>query len=166
METSRGAPGSVGNEEFNRDNLLTLLDIYTTQFASYTTLLWQVPALGLAAQAFLMTVVLGSMSNGAKYAAAGLSVIIASASIGLMRSQRGRAINQNGLAKMVSQRLKLKPLLGEFSLEDAVPRTINAEDVWSVNHTTYHFWIFCMALFIMLDATVITSIAAGTDWFT
>jgi len=58
--------------KFDRDNLLSLLSVYTTQFASYTTLLWQVPALGLAAQAFLMTIVLGSHDNasdGAKYAA-------------------------------------------------------------------------------------------------
>lgn len=155
--------------DFNRDNLLSLLNVYTTQLASYTTLLWQVPALGLAAQAFLMTIVLGALSmssDGSKYAAASLSIIIAASSMWLMHTQRSRAINQSELAERVSQKLALKGLLGEFALKDAVPKQANAENVWVVNHRTYAVWMLCMGLFIVIDATVIISIAAGVGWFT
>jgi len=161
-------PPSDGRE-FNRDNLLALLNVYTTQFSSYTTLLWQVPALGLAAQAFLMTIVLGSLSmssDGSKYAAASLSIVIAAASMWLMHTQRARAINQSELAERISQKLALKDLLGEFTLKAAIPKVANGENVWVVNHRTYGAWIVCMALFIVVDATVIISIAAGVGWFT
>ena len=154
---------------FNRDNLLTLLNVYTTQFGSYTTLLWQVPALGLAAQAFLMMIVLGSKSassDGSKYAASALSIIIAVASERLMHTQRGRAINQNELVRRVSRKLSLKDVLGgDFTLDDAAPKTVNAVTVWQVNRGTYHIWRLCMGLFIVVDALVIISTATGRSWF-
>jgi hypothetical protein len=85
---------------FDLDALLTLLNVYTTQFGSYTTLLWQVPVLGLTAQAFLMTIALGmGISDDARIAASALSIIIAWASWRLMHTQRGRAINQAELAR-------------------------------------------------------------------
>jgi hypothetical protein len=58
---------------FEPDALLALLTVYTTQFGSYTTLLWQVPVLGLTAQAFLMTIALGmGISDDARIAASAL----------------------------------------------------------------------------------------------
>lgn len=169
LETPDWMNGPVDGTAFNSDNLLTLLSVYTTQFGSYTTLLWQVPALGLAAQAFLMTIVLGPLStssDGSRYAAAGLSVVIAGASMGLMHTQRGRAITQNELAKRVSRKLSLKDRLGgDFVLDDAVPKIANAETVWMVNHKTYHLWMSCMGLFMLVDAVVILSTVAGWNWF-
>ena len=40
-----------------------LLAVYAGQFGSYTTLLWQVPALSLTAQAFLFTIALAKDAN-------------------------------------------------------------------------------------------------------
>ena len=40
------------------DQLTSLLGVYASRYASYTTLLWQVPALSLTAQAFLLTIAL------------------------------------------------------------------------------------------------------------
>lgn len=112
---------------------LSLLNVYTTQFGSYTTMLWQVPALGLTAQAFLMTIALDSpISDDARIAASALSIIIALASRNLMHSQRGRAINQAELARRVSSKLALKQFLGDdFALDDAVPDKTNARNVWA-----------------------------------
>ncbi len=162
--------GPSDEMDFNRDSLLTLLNVYTAQLGSYTTMLWQVPALGLAAQAFLMMIVLGSLSassDGSKYAASALSIIIAVASVRLMYTQRGRAINHNELAKRISSKLSLDDLLGgDFTLHGGVPMTASAEKVWAVNHFTYRIWMSCMALFIVVDALVIISTAAGFSWFT
>jgi hypothetical protein len=62
------------------DQLISLLGD-SAQYASYTTLLWQVPALSLTAQAFLLTLALGH-GNGtsAKVIAAALSGVISAAS--------------------------------------------------------------------------------------
>jgi hypothetical protein len=49
------------------DQLISLLSVYAGQYASYTTLLWQVPALSLTAQAFLLNTrrsVALQMTNG------------------------------------------------------------------------------------------------------
>jgi hypothetical protein len=146
---------------------LALLTVYTTQFGSYTTMLWQVPALGLTAQAFLMTIALGSpISDDARIAASALSMIIAWASQNLMHSQRGRAINQAELAKRISAKLFLKRYLGDgFALDDAVPRQTNARDVWEVDHRIYAIWKICMLIFVAVDIVVIISVVWGFKFF-
>ncbi len=146
---------------------LALLTVYTTQFGSYTTMLWQVPALGLTAQAFLMTIALGSpISDDARIAAAALSMIIAWASQSLMHSQRGRAINQAELAKRISAKLFLKQYLGDdFALDDAVPSQTNARDVWEVDHKIYAIWKICMLIFVAVDIVVIISVVWGFKFF-
>jgi hypothetical protein len=148
-------------------DLLTLLGVYTTQFGSFTTMLWQVPALGLTAQAFLMTIALGSpVSDDARIAAAALSVIIAWASQSLMHSQRGRAINQAELAKRVSAKLAVDQFLGgDFALDDAVPRRTNARDIWDVDHQIYQIWKVCMVVFVIVDVVVIVDAVTGWGVF-
>lgn len=168
VEPHQMASGAM-DLEFKRDDLLTLLNVYSTQVGSYTTMLWQVPALGVAAQAFLMTIVLGSRSgssDGSKYAASALSIIIAFASWRLMYTQHGRAVNHNELAKRVTRKLFLDDLLdGDFARRAAVPMIGSAENVWAVNHRTYYIWVLCMVLFIVVDLLVIISTAAGFSWF-
>jgi hypothetical protein len=146
---------------------LTLLNVYTTQFGSYTTMLWQVPALGLTAQAFLMTIALGSpVSGDARIAASALSMIIAWASQNLMHSQRGRAINQAELAKRVTSKIGLEQYLGDdFALDDAVPGKTNARDVWDVDHQIYAIWKVCMLIFVAVDIVVIISVVRGYKFF-
>jgi hypothetical protein len=148
-------------------DMLALLGVYTTQFGSFTTMLWQVPALGLTAQAFLMTIALGSpISDDARIAAAALSVIIAWASQSLMHSQRGRAVNQAELAKRVSSKLAVDQFLGgDFALDDAVPKRTNARDIWDVDHQIYAIWRFCMIVFVVVDAVVILSVVTGWGVF-
>jgi hypothetical protein len=161
-------------DELKAGDMVALLNVYTTQFGSFTTLLWQVPALGLTAQAFLMTIVLGaassSIGDGARYAAAGLSIIIALAAMDLMHDQRARAINHAELAKRISYRLSLtNKVLGEsFGLDDAVPKQdTDAQNVWTTNHVIYAGWQICMALFAIVDVLVIISISfpALSSWF-
>ena len=149
------------------DSLLTLLNVYTTQFGSYTTLLWQVPTLGLTAQAFLLLIALGTNnSDAARYTSSGLSIIIALAATLLMHDQRGRAINQAELAKRLSYKLSLKGFLGDLLLDDATPKLADPLRVWEADHSMYAVWRLCMILFIFVDAAVIVSTALGHTWFT
>jgi hypothetical protein len=143
---------------------VALLNVYTGQFASYTTLLWQVPALGLTAQAFLMTIVLGGgspVSHPARYTASVLSMVVALASMLLMHYQRARAINHAELAKRLSYRLSLTNLVGSsFALDDAVPRHgTDTQNVWAVNHLSYFIWMGLMCLFLIADGLVIYALA-------
>jgi hypothetical protein len=154
-------------KDLTPDTLLTLLNVNTAQFGSYTTMLWQVPALGLTAQAFLLTIALGVGSTAAaRITASALSVVIATASWRLMHTQRGRAINQAELARRVSSALSLKQFLGgDIRVSDAMPEETNAPNVWDVDHIIYHIWRTCMALFILADIVIIVSVALGLMWF-
>jgi hypothetical protein len=154
--------------ELEPGDMVALLNAYTSQFGSFTSLLWQVPALGLTAQAFLMTIVLGTgYSHGARYAACALSIIISYASYHLMRDQRARAINHAEMAKRISYKLSLTNLLGgSFGLDDAVPaKGTDAQNVWTTNRVIYVIWVVCMALFAIIDALVIISLLSATSWF-
>ncbi len=158
--------GPTQTEGYSPDTLTSLLGVYATQFGSYTTLLWQVPALGLTAQAFLMTIALGYRSSTtARLIASLLSSFIACASFALMHHQRGRAINHGGLAKKLSEKLELAQLLGRLEIDDAQPKTTNAERVWTVDHTIYLVWRVLMVSFILADIAVFISLGLHLNWF-
>lgn len=149
------------------DSLVSLLSVYAGQFGSYTTLLWQVPALGLTAQSFLLTIALmKDTSNGARIVACVLSMIIAIASAFLMHNQRGRAINHAELLRRLSAKLGLSEfLLGNVELDDAAPRKTNAQNVWAVDHKIYAGWIACMILFLIADILIILAVGLRPSLF-
>ena len=158
-------------------DLISLLGIFSSQYGSYTTLLWQVPALSLTAQAFLMTIALGhDSSKTAKIIVSTLSMVIAAASYFLMHDQRGHAINYGELAKEISNKLALKELLRTVDENDGVPATTNAESIWTwhgeMRHITitggkwykingpgrtYAIWQTCMASFFFVGIGIIIS---------
>jgi hypothetical protein len=137
--------------------LASLLGVYSAQYASYTSLLWQVPALSLTAQAFLLTIALTSSNdNQAKVLASSLSIVIAFASTRLMHDQRGHAINHGELAFRVSRELRLAQQLGDLHVEDAKPPRTNAETVWvSWDHGIYAVWKAGLYLFFLADVIVL-----------
>ncbi len=143
------AAARFGGDGLKPGDMVALLNVYAGQFGSYTTLLWQVPALGLAAQAFLMTIVLGGgsspVSPAARCTASVLSLVVVPASIRLMHDQRARAINHAELTKRLSYRLCLTNLVGSsFGLDDAVPdKGTDTQNVWAINHVIYHVWAGC-----------------------
>jgi hypothetical protein len=160
-----GKPRPAGGE-LTASDMVALLGVYAGQYGSYTSLLWQVPALGLTAQAFLMTIVLGTGGDGTRYVASALSAIIAYASIHLLHNQRARAINHAELAKRISYRLSLTTLVGgTFSINDASPRFgTDTQNVWAINRIIYRIWAGCLVLFICADAAVSLSLATGGTW--
>jgi len=144
--------------KYETPELIDLLTVYATQFGSYNTLLWQVPALSLTAQAFLMTIALSPDSNKtARLITSALSIIIAVASTHLMHDQRGHAINHGEVARRLAKQLELADHLdGNFELNDAKPEKTNGEDVWrAVDHGIYAIWKGCMWLFFIADILII-----------
>jgi hypothetical protein len=151
--------------------LTELLGVYAAQFGSYTTLLWQVPALSLTAQSFLMTIALGDNSNVARLIASVLSIMIAGTSISLMHNQRGHAINHGELALRVSRRLGLARRLGRLAIDDAKPEFADAETVWvGWDRHIYHVWKVCLGLFIAADVgviimTIVIAVLGKNTWW-
>ena len=163
----RADPQRNLKDETNLELLVSLIGVYAGQFGSYTTLLWQVPVLGLTAQAFLLTIALESASSRwARCTASVLSIIIALASAVLMHNQHGGyAINHGEILRRLSGRLPSDLLVGAIELDDALPQKTNGQNVWAVDHFIYHAWIWCMYLFVAADVTVIISTALNLSWF-
>ncbi len=150
------------------DQLIALLGVYATQYASYTTLLWQVPALSLTAQAFLLTIAL-SHGNGtaAKVTVSALSMLISIASRLLMHDQRGHAINYGELAENLSRKLDLVGFLGGVTADDGEPEQTDAADLWTWHGPgkvikgrpshMYFIWNQCILLFAFVSIGVICS---------
>jgi len=150
-------PGKKPGGDAPEGLLASLLGVYSAQYASYTSLLWQVPALSLTAQAFLLTIALTSSNdNRAKVLASSLSIVIAFASTRLMHDQRGHAINHGELAFRVSRELRLAQQLGDLNVEDAKPSRTNAETVWiGWDHGIYAVWKGALYLFFLADMIVL-----------
>jgi hypothetical protein len=161
------------------DQLIALLSVYAGQYASYTTLLWQVPALSLTAQAFLLTIALGYDTGAlAKVIAAALSGVISAASYALMHDQRGHANYYGELARRVSGCLDLGQYLGVLTIdvEDGEPTDAEAIWIWRGRSEVippragrmYTVWNACMLVFLFVDVGIIASVvmplgaAAGT----
>jgi hypothetical protein len=150
--------------------LISLLPVYAAQFASYTTLLWQVPVLALTAQSFLLTIALGhDSSRAARLFTAGLAAAIAVSSAALMYYHRGQAVNYGHLAQEVSKKLHLADALPIVTdrREHPVPRSTDAEDIWThVSHNMFNIWLLtAIVLFFLADATIFVSVLAGASWF-
>ena len=162
-----GAPGSDDEPGLTPDNRVGLLGVFAAQFGSYTTLLWQVPALSLTAQSFLLTIALGPGSSKAgRLITSVLSFVVAVAAMLLMHDQRGHAINHGEFARKLSEQLRLDRNIGSLEVDDAVPKKTDAQEVWkAVNHWIYGVWMVCMLLFAITDLLVITSALAGLSWF-
>jgi hypothetical protein len=157
----------LGNTNLNEDNLISVMSVYAAQFASYTTLLWQVPALGLTAQSFLLTIALGTDSARApRLIASLLSALIAGASWALMHDQRGRAINYETLVRRLaaSESLQLGQVLGTLDTKDGKPRQTDAVGVWAVDHTNYHVWRGLMILFAVADGVIVAVTLLNPSW--
>ncbi len=152
------------------DQVVALLGIYAGQVSSYTTLLWQVPALSLTAQSFLLTIALTNDNRvWAKVTASALSAVISASSYALMHDQRGHAINHGELAMRLSMKLDLRQLIDiRLNEEDGVPGLTNANSIWTWHHENiglfrraglmYAVWKGCMVLFLIVDAGILYSV--------
>lgn len=121
-----------------------LLAVYAGQFGSYTTLLWQVPALSLTAQAFLFTIALAKDVNpGARVLTGILSVVTSLMSIYLIFSHRIHAERQGRVAMDLALQLGAQRGLEKFHR--------GAAGVWAgVNRGSFALWILGLGLFGMV----------------
>jgi hypothetical protein len=161
------AAPTEGQTDSGRDSLLSLMSLYASQYASYTTLLWQVPALGLTAQSFLLTIALDpGSSTGGRVIASLLGALIAGASMALMHDQRGRAIHYAGLLRRLagSDGLGLGLLLGPLNNNDGTPRHTDAVAIWEVDHRIYLVWRVLLVLLIAADGIALIMVLVDPAW--
>jgi hypothetical protein len=181
-------------EPKSTDGRTDLLTIFAAQFNSYTSLLWQVPALALTAQAFLLTIALNSMSTrGATIVASALALLIALASWALMHDQRGLAISHGYFTKKLAEEVKLD-LAVPATEDDAEPwlknmpggrlgqigpldlfkryirklpkgQPVSTTNVWVVPGVIYHAWRTCLLVFMVVNFGVFISAVVNFIWW-
>lgn len=120
--------------------IAALLAVHADQASTYVTLVWQVPALSLTAQAFLFTVLLDPRSPRlARLITAGLSMAISLMSSILMHNHRKHAVDHAGIAAVLARRL---------GYGDALPGVPDpAEALTRISEGNYRLWLAGLALF-------------------
>ena len=96
MEQKESAPASQARQELPHDVQLAQYQVVAARRQNFDAMVWQVPALGLTAQAFLMTIALGAGSGHLARIAAGLlSALAALMSIQLLLRHRMHEVADN-----------------------------------------------------------------------
>ena len=133
----------------------------TARRLGYDTLMWQVPVLSLTAQAFLLTIALGTASRpAARLTAAILSFVVAVISLQLMAKHRHNEEIDSRLAERLERELHLDTAIGFIPhtpiriREGVVGLRANV----IVRRSSYRIWRFGLFLFAIaaLGIVVVT----------
>jgi hypothetical protein len=96
-------PGTCGDGfQIPSEHVNTIYGALSARRTAFDTMMWQVPALGLAAQAFLLTIAYGSStSNTARFVSGALSVVVALVAIQTMIKHRANEKTDNLILKRI-----------------------------------------------------------------
>ncbi len=87
----------------------TVYSVVASRRTAFDTMMWQVPALGLAAQAFLLTIAYGGTSSDPARVVAGLlSVIVALVAIQTMLKHRSNEKTDNLILERIEQQVGIR----------------------------------------------------------
>ena len=93
--------------------LLTVWQVVAARRASYDAMMWQTPALGMTAQAFLLTLALGSgASNSARMISAALSILISLMVVHLLAKHRRNEFLDSLVLEEIEAGLDFSRLVG------------------------------------------------------
>lgn len=149
---------------------VALYQIVASRRLGYDTLIWQVPALGLTAQAFLFTTALSANSPPARFLAASLAFIIALISMQLMAKHRYHEEVDARLLESFERTEKLDDLIGcapharsDKREEALVAMSRTYTDInpvrssWFTKWSSYRLWIGGLALFAIAALGIMLS---------
>lgn len=173
MAGRAAARGEAGHDARGRAELLMIWQGVAAKRSGIDAMMWQTPALGMFAQAFLLTLALESgSSRWARLVAAALSLVLSLMVLQLMAKHRRHEMLQSLLLERIEQRLGLDSALGAFphgktphpddaaKVDAALSRsTPGLRRYW--RHSSYELWMMGMALFAVAALLVIGVVAAG-----
>ena len=139
---------AISDEQYN---------VLTTRRVATNSLLWQSPALGLTAQAFLFTIALNSGTVvGARLIAAFLALVVSLVSMQLMAKNRYYEVRDS---KMLEEYEETKE---GFQVIHGRPDYSDAECYQKCK--SYHLWILMLAAFGVAACVVIVGLLASHEW--
>jgi len=142
--------------------MLAVYPVMTSRRTAFDTMMWQVPALGLTAQAFLLTIALGHDSrSAARLISASLAFVIAVISIQTMAKWRHGEVIDSILIQRLEDLLGAGAILGVDPHAKLAERACLAQRSlpWWVTKSSYRLWtvglwLFGVASLIILGLTL------------
>lgn len=147
----------------------TVYQVIANRRTAFDTLMWQVPALGLAAQAFLLTIAFGfDSSNAARFFSGGLSMVVAVVAIQTMLKHRANELTDSLILEEIEEAMGVRVGDGVYPHDKPENRgqamgnkLINGP--WT-KWRSANLWVTSLTCFALagLAAIVLTLCAPGT----
>lgn len=148
----RGALPAAYMDERSSQAVLAVYSAVSARRDSFDDRMWQVPALAMTAQAFLMAIALGSTGIRApKFVAAVLGLVLAVLSMQLMAKHRFIELLDNRLLEKVERDLGLEAILGELPHAALRQRAATLAAPRLVRLSSYRIWMAALGLFGLAD---------------
>lgn len=136
--------------------------VYTVVAArrtAFDTLMWQVPALGLTAQAFLLTIAYGSSSSDAsRCISGGLAIAVALVAIQTMRKHQANEVTDSKLLEEIEEAFGVEVAGGRPHARPAV-RGAAVENLmfrqWLVQRKSARLWLASLSMFALAAGVAI-----------
>ena len=133
------------------DQTLAVYQRLSDRYQSHITIMWQAPALGLAAEAFLLTVSLDSaLSKTARVIAAILGALVALMSMQLMAKHRSISRRDDDALQLLEKKLGISS-----PWEEVEP----SGGPWAVKTSSYLLWQIGLLLFVLTNLGLVTLLA-------
>ncbi|WP_104190437.1 hypothetical protein [Cryobacterium sp. Y82] len=156
------------------DQLLAVWQAVSQRRIAYETMMWQTPALGMTAQAFLLTLALATdTSDVARIASAALSVLISIMVIQLLGKHRKFEMLDTLTLEEIEIRLNLVTVAGHFphsrnrnpSRQVFLARESGRSALWGPMRfwemSSFALWCYGQYLFIVAAAAIIVTVVVG-----
>src|SRR5215204_4264738 len=120
------------NRDDNSNQSLAVYQRLSDRYQSHVTIMWQAPALGLAAEAFLLSVSLGNgSSRAARIIAAILGTLVALMSMQLMAKHRFLSRRDDEALHVLEKKLGIESPWEGVSMTDGI---------WGAKISSYSIW--------------------------
>ncbi|HKI86701.1 MAG TPA: hypothetical protein VKA53_08135 [Thermoanaerobaculia bacterium] len=148
----------------------TVYPVIANRRTAFDTLMWQVPALGLAAQAFLLTIAFGfDSSNAARFFSGGLSMVVAVVAIQTMLKHRANELTDSLILEEIEEAMGVR--VGDDGVcphdkpenRGQAMNNKQIEGPWAKRKSA-NLWVTSLTCFALagLAAIVLTICAPGT----
>lgn len=159
---------AVEREPMKLEIFLAAHETMTARRNAFDSLMWQVPALGLSAQAFLLTIALGhDTARVPRLLAAGLALVIAVISMQLMAKHRFHELLESKSLEDFERRFGPREFaalgLHRRPLDRAA--AVGLEPTWWQRRRSYYWWIAGLGAFAVVALIVVAITAAGLEVF-
>ncbi|MGW0214823.1 hypothetical protein ACWDXH_10550 [Micromonospora chokoriensis] len=156
-----GPPATQAKDQVSDAVLTAVYTVVGARRTSLDTMMWQVPALATAAQAFLLTIALQPGSSSAAQAlAAVLGTILAVLAAQLMAKHRHLEMSDSRLMERIEGQLRLERTL-DVPPHAAGRRRLGDHQPWWIRMSSYRLWLLGVTGFGVADLVV--ALDAMTD---